>query len=122
MNILATVGRSAMSGTVEVGAAGLLLYRAVLSLRKLPRSLALIIDQMERIGVQSLPLVAVTAAFTGGVTAIQAAYQLKEYVPKLYLGTAIYKSVVIELGPVLTALVVGGESAPPSQRSWARCV
>ena len=42
------------------------------------------------------------------MTAVQAAYQLKEFVPKIYMGTAIYKSVVIELGPVLTALVVGG--------------
>jgi phospholipid/cholesterol/gamma-HCH transport system permease protein len=42
------------------------------------------------------------------VAAVQAAYQFQNYVPMRYLGTVIGKSVVIELGPVLTALVVGG--------------
>ncbi|MBN2564354.1 MAG: ABC transporter permease [Candidatus Eisenbacteria bacterium] len=78
------------------------------ALRKLGRSMPLVIEQARRIGVESLPLVIITAIFTGAVTAVQAAYQLRDFVPKIYLGTAIYKSVVIELGPVLTALVVGG--------------
>jgi len=102
------VGRSAIELVTEVGAAGLLLWRGIISLRGLPRSLHLVAEQMRRIGVESLPLVIITSIFTGAVTAVQAAYQLKDFVPKLYLGTAIYKSVVIELGPVLTALVVGG--------------
>ena len=63
---------------------------------------------MTRIGIGSLPLVLVTSIFTGGVSAVQAAYQFQSYIPKRYLGTVIGKSVVIELGPVLTALVVGG--------------
>jgi phospholipid/cholesterol/gamma-HCH transport system permease protein len=92
----------------EVGASGILLWLAAKATKKLPRSAHLVIEQMRRIGVESLPLVIITSVFTGGVTAVQAAYQLKEFVPKIYLGTAIYKSVVIELGPVLTALVVGG--------------
>ncbi len=103
-----TVGRGALDLITEIGAAGLLLWRILLAMRKLPRSMPLLIEQMRRIGVESLPLVMITAIFTGAVTAVQAAYQLKEFVPKIYLGTAIYKSVVIELGPVLTALVVGG--------------
>jgi len=63
---------------------------------------------MTRIGIGSLPLVLVTSIFTGGVSAVQAAYQFQSYIPMRYLGTVIGKSVVIELGPVLTALVVGG--------------
>ena len=59
-------------------------------------------------GVNSLPLVLVTSIFTGGVSAVQAAYQFSDYVPMRYLGTAVGKAVVIELGPVLTALVVAG--------------
>ena len=102
------VGRSAIDMISEVGAAGLLFWRCAVALRKLPRSFGLVVEQMRRIGIESLPLVIITSIFTGAVTAVQAAYQLKEYVPQIYLGTAIYKSVVIELGPVLTALVVGG--------------
>lgn len=105
------VGRNAVDVITEVGAAGIVLGRSALALRHLPRSLRLVLDQMRRIGVESLPLVIFTSVFTGAVAAVQAAYQLKDYVPKIYLGTAIYKAIVIELGPVLTALVVGGRVA-----------
>jgi phospholipid/cholesterol/gamma-HCH transport system permease protein len=67
-----------------------------------------VLEQMQKMGIGSLPLVLVTSVFTGGVAAVQAAYQFQNYVPMRYLGTVIGKSVVIELGPVLTALVVGG--------------
>ena len=106
--LFGTIGKTATDMIKEVGFAGVLLWRAAVSMRKLGRSMPLVIEQARRIGVESLPLVIITSIFTGAVTAVQAAYQLKDFVPKIYLGTAIYKSVVIELGPVLTALVVGG--------------
>ncbi len=106
--LFGTIGRVAIGLVTEVGFASVLLWRSILALRKLGRSMPLVIEQARRIGVESLPLVIMTSVFTGAVTAVQAAYQLKDFVPKIYLGTAIYKSVVIELGPVLTALVVGG--------------
>jgi phospholipid/cholesterol/gamma-HCH transport system permease protein len=68
----------------------------------------LLVEQMMTIGVGSIPLIVVTSIFTGAVAAVQAAYQFQNYIPMRYLGTVIGKSVVIELGPVLTALVVGG--------------
>ena len=46
--------------------------------------------------------------FTGAVAAVQAAYQFTNIVPLKFLGAVILRSVIIELGPVLTALVVGG--------------
>jgi len=106
--LFGTIGRAAIEFVTEVGFASVLLWRAALSLRKFWRSVPLVMEQARRIGVESLPLVIIASIFTGAVTAVQAAYQLKDFVPKIYLGTAIYKSVVIELGPVLTALVVGG--------------
>src|SRR5213594_815516 len=74
---------------------------------KLPSS-RLIVDQMETIGVGSLGLVIIVSLFTGAVAAVQAAYQFSNVVPLKYLGAVILRSVIIELGPVLTALVVGG--------------
>lgn len=106
--IFGSFGHVVIEVVTEVGFAGVLFWRTLLSMRKLGRSMPLIVEQARRIGVQSLPLVIITSVFTGAVTAVQAAYQLKDFVPKIYMGTAIYKSVVIELGPVLTALVVGG--------------
>lgn len=79
--------------------------------RSIPAGLgrpSLVIAQMAHIGVGSMPLTVIVALFTGAVAAVQASYQFRDYVPMLYLGTVIGKSVVIELGPVLTALVVGG--------------
>lgn len=80
-------------------------------LRELPagiRKTPLVVTQMVSIGIQSMPLAIIVALFTGAVTAVQASYQFRDYVPMIYLGTVIGKSVVIELGPVLTGLVVGG--------------
>ena len=68
----------------------------------------LVVDQMGTIGVGSLGLVIVVSLFTGAVAAVQAAYQFSNVVPLRFLGAVILRSVVIELGPVLTALVVGG--------------
>jgi phospholipid/cholesterol/gamma-HCH transport system permease protein len=68
----------------------------------------LIVDQMGTIGVGSLGLVIIVSLFTGAVAAVQAAYQFQNVVPMRYLGAVILRSVIIELGPVLTALVVGG--------------
>ena len=104
---LGALGAAAIEFVTEAGAGGILFWRGLVALRRLPRSIPLVLEQMRRIGVESLPLVIITSIFTGAVTAVQAAYQLREFVPEAYFGTAIYKSVVIELGPVLTALVVG---------------
>jgi len=72
------------------------------------RSFRLVVLQMGSIGVGSLWLVFVVSLFTGAVAAVQAAYQFSTVVPLKYLGAVILRSVIIELGPVLTALVVGG--------------
>ena len=50
----------------------------------------------------------IVSVFTGAVAAVQAAYQFSSVVPLKYIGSVILRSVIIELGPVLTALIVGG--------------
>lgn len=108
MNIAEYVVRGIGFSIYEVGAVFILLCAAI---KRIPRAIKqrhLTAEQMQRIGIGSLPLVLVTSVFTGGVAAVQAAYQFQNYVPLRYLGMVIGKSVVIELGPVLTALVVGG--------------
>jgi phospholipid/cholesterol/gamma-HCH transport system permease protein len=95
-------------GLAEVGRLWTLLYETVrVQALRLPR-FRLLTHQMHHIGVDSLWLVIVVSVFTGAVAAVQAAYQFSNVVPLRYLGSVILRSVVIELGPVLTALVVGG--------------
>ncbi|MDD2332068.1 MAG: ABC transporter permease [Candidatus Cloacimonetes bacterium] len=65
--------------------------------------------QVKRIGYDSLLLIFITSAFTGLVTALQAVYQTRNYIPVSYMGVMIGKSTMIELGPVLTALVLTGK-------------
>jgi phospholipid/cholesterol/gamma-HCH transport system permease protein len=64
--------------------------------------------QMRAIGVDSLPLVIIVAGFLGAVTAFQAFYQLFAGVQLTVLGLLVRGSIVLELGPLLTALVLCG--------------
>jgi len=73
------------------------------------RQWALVIDQMEKVGVASLPLVFLTSLFTGMVLALQTAYQLQKISAELYIGALVVLSMTRELGPVLTALVMAGQ-------------
>jgi len=66
----------------------------------------LIVEQMYRIGVRSLPLVGLTMVFTGAVMALQVSYTLAAYGAKLYVGSFVSLSIVRELGPVLTAIMI----------------
>jgi len=68
-----------------------------------------IVIQLKRIGWDSIFLITLTAAFTGLVTALQAVYQSKGYIPIHLLSVLIGKSTMIELAPVLTALVMTGK-------------
>jgi phospholipid/cholesterol/gamma-HCH transport system permease protein len=92
----------------EVGRVALMVGSAFTHTLPAFRSFRLIVQQMSAIGVGSLWLVAVVSLFTGAVAAVQAAYQFSSVVPMKYIGAVILRSVIIELGPVLTALVVGG--------------
>ena len=66
------------------------------------------VRQMKGIGVDSLPLTIIVAAFLGGVTAFQSFYQLFAGVEYSVLGLLVRGSIVLELGPLLTALVLTG--------------
>jgi phospholipid/cholesterol/gamma-HCH transport system permease protein len=73
-----------------------------------PYELGLWVRQMEQIGVRSLGVAGITTIFTGMVLALQTALSLPSIGVKYYIGSVVSKSLVRELGPVLTALIVGG--------------
>jgi phospholipid/cholesterol/gamma-HCH transport system permease protein len=107
-NTFGRVGNSVLSFLGEVGGSTMMFVGVFANLKSLPRNARQTFLQMETIGLGSIPLVFVTAIFVGAVAAVQAAYQFQDYVPMVFLGTVVGKSVILELGPVLTALVVGG--------------
>lgn len=67
-----------------------------------------VLRQMDEIGVKSVSITGITALFTGMVLALQTAYSLAAFGGKLFIGRVVSLSLVRELGPVLTALMVGG--------------
>jgi phospholipid/cholesterol/gamma-HCH transport system permease protein len=73
-----------------------------------PRYVVDTLLQMDVIGVGSLPIVLLTGFFTGGVLALQSYRTLSTFGEVGILGQVVALSVVRELGPVLTALMVAG--------------
>lgn len=91
---------------VALGEVFFLMLGAFARLPKVFRNYREVMQQMKAIGISSLPLVLGISIFTGAITIWQARYEFANIVPLRYLGTAVCKSVIIELGPVLTALVI----------------
>ena len=65
-------------------------------------------EQLYQLGVRSLTITNITLLFTGMVLAIQTAYSLSAYGGQSFVGDVLALSIVRELGPVLTALMVAG--------------
>jgi len=84
-----------------VGATTRSAFRAHLPLREIVR-------QLEAIGIRSVTIVVLTALFTGMVLALQTGIALARFGATPYVGSVIGLSLARELGPVLTALMVGG--------------
>jgi phospholipid/cholesterol/gamma-HCH transport system permease protein len=103
-----TVGKIGAIMASHAGGMGLLAWRSVGALVTGKVSTRAILHQMFSMGVQSLPLVFVTAVLSGFVTSQQGGYQFTGSVPLYVLGSIVTTSVVLELGPVLTAIVVIG--------------
>ncbi len=68
-----------------------------------------LLDQMVRIGVESLPIVALAAAFSGAVTTVQTAYQLSSpLIPRTIIGAIVAPSMILELAAVITGFILAG--------------
>jgi phospholipid/cholesterol/gamma-HCH transport system permease protein len=67
-------------------------------------------DEMYKIGIGSLPIIAITSLFIGAVTTVQTAYQLVSgLISKTVIGTIVSDSTMLELGPTISCLVLSGK-------------
>jgi len=65
--------------------------------------------QMVRIGIDSVPIVALAAAFSGAVLTVQTAYQLESpFIPKSIIGSIVAPSIMLELGVVIAGFILSG--------------
>ena len=85
-------------------------FRSVFSSGKGYKTFERFIDQSYEIGINSLPLIVIIGFFLGLVTTVQSFYQISNMLPKYFLGLTVGRMIMIELGPVLTALGVVGRS------------
>lgn len=96
------------SSFLHVGGITDLALQTVQQVRRAPLEKALLMAQLEAIGVRSMSIVVITSAFIGMVLALQTAYALEDFGGKLFVGTIVSLSLVRELAPVLMSLMVGG--------------
>jgi len=111
VNVLAPIqglGGAAVSAVASVGTAGHLGLGALRALRKGDMWGPHILGQMARVGVASLPIALFIATFTGIVLALQASYTFTGAIPLYFVGTLVGKTMILELGPVLTGLSLSG--------------
>src|SRR5215218_1536915 len=92
----------------ELQEVSVLIWRAAAGLVRGPRYVAESIRQMDLIGVGSLPIVLLTGFFTGGVLVLQTFPTLEYYSIQNEAGRSVATSLIRELGPVLSALMVSG--------------
>ena len=66
------------------------------------------VEQMHRVGVTSIPVVFAAALATGAIMSWQLAYQFGDMIPMMFVSMAVGKSVMVELCPILSAMVLAG--------------
>ncbi len=91
-----------------IGGVLYLSFKTIFLLPKVFKRLKLFFLQYYFIGFESLLIVVVTSVFAGMIVAYQAWYQAQQYIPMVYIGMSVAKARMIELGPLLTGLVVAG--------------
>ena len=95
----------------QLGQVGLLLGKTAKNLFRKPREKKIFIQQLEEIGVRSLPVVSLTAAFGGLVFALQTYVGFHRYIgqgSEAYGGPIISLGLTKELIPILVGLMVSG--------------
>jgi len=108
MYLLEAIGAAAQRLAYAVGLYPLLMGKVLGRLHKPPWFFPLIIRQCEMVGVQSLPVVLLTAVFTGMVLALQSWVAFHRFGAESMIATVVSLSMLRELGPVLVGLMVAG--------------
>jgi phospholipid/cholesterol/gamma-HCH transport system permease protein len=110
LKIIEIIGRTVIRFAENFGRILILLFLTIKQLLFPPYEIRNTFKQMLEIGVRSLPVVLITAIFTGMVFALQTFTGFKRFGAEALVGTVVALSVTRELGPVLTGLIVAGRA------------
>jgi phospholipid/cholesterol/gamma-HCH transport system permease protein len=107
--MVATLGRLTLDLAETLGRVAVMVRSAMTAILRGQWMPTLTIEQMNEIGVASFPVVGLTSLFTGMVLAFQSGFSfMKVFNEPIYVGSVVGLSLVKELGPVLTAMVISG--------------
>ncbi len=109
-NIFQQTGAKAIFHLQDMGRMGLFLLAIIRGIFLRPFRFAETLRQIRIIGADSFVVIFFTAAFTGMVLGLQGYYTLRKFGSEGLLGSAVALSLIRELGPVLTALMVTGRA------------
>lgn len=104
------IGRIVVKFSEELGRIMLLLCSTIKQLLLPPFELKSTFKQIVEVGIRSMPVVLITAVFTGMVLALQSYTGFKRFNAEVLVGTVVALSMTRELGPVLTGLIVAGRA------------
>jgi phospholipid/cholesterol/gamma-HCH transport system permease protein len=104
------LGRHVTDIVESLGRFGTFFLQAVVTLVTPPFKLRAFVDRIDYIGFRSLLIILLTGTFTGMVLGLQIYLTLSRFGSEAYLGPAVALSIIRELGPVLSALVVTGRA------------
>ncbi|HEU4698353.1 MAG TPA: ABC transporter permease [Gemmatimonadales bacterium] len=107
-DIRQATGRLVLDGASHVGRLSYFVLEAVRGLSEVKIWWPRMLDEAWNIGVGSMFIVLLISAFAGAVTALQTGYQFTGSIPYYVVGTLVTSSIILELGPVLTALILAG--------------
>jgi phospholipid/cholesterol/gamma-HCH transport system permease protein len=111
MNIFAPIGRAVMTVLAHIGRLASFTARALAGIVSPPVYGRLILSQLVRIGYFSLPVVGLTAFFTGGVLALQIYLGGNRFGAESIVPQVVVLAVTRELGPVIAGLMIAGRVA-----------
>lgn len=92
----------------ELGRFFLVLWRVVFWTPRPPYDWRQLLRQMVRVGVDSVPVILLTAMFTGAVLALQSFSVLARFNAEGFVGSLVALSLVLELSPVIGGLIIAG--------------
>src|SRR5471032_1817247 len=111
MNIFARIGHAVITVLAHIGRFTQFTVQALAALVSPPIYTRLILSQMMRIGYYSLPVVGLTAFFTGGVMALQIYLGGNRFGAESIVPQVVVLAVTRELGPVIAGLMFAGRVA-----------
>jgi phospholipid/cholesterol/gamma-HCH transport system permease protein len=105
-NVIRTTGRNTLSFVSVLGRAGIFFVESLLYVFSLPFQWKRVIEQVYFIGMKSVVVICLTGGFTGMVLGLQGYYTLSKFGSEGLLGSAVALTLIKELGPTLTAIMV----------------